>query len=298
MKRFCIQCGKEAADNHKVCIHCGAELPAVKQSADKQKEQEPKEQPKQQPTAPKKPMSKKNKIIIAAVAAVVILLFGSHSWASSHYSAESVEKRFYQALEEGDAKKIKKLATREDGSSIETEEAEALVQLVEDGGRSAADYLYYVPFDKKILGLVDCFSIELMDQYAIYDENIEDLTLTFNGLTFDEYEKSESHVVYGPIAPGVYDVEATYDGDYGEASVEDSVRLSDDYGDYTYLDMDIPITYVNFSIENVAQLDLSKTKLLLGDGEFSISDDGYVEQVGPMIVDGSQSVKTVTEMAW
>jgi len=290
MKRFCTECGKEAEANHKVCIHCGTKLGPIK------KEQVE----KKQRTTPKKkqPMSKKNKIIISAVVAVVVLLFGLNTWASSHYSAESVDKRFNQALAAGDAKKIKKLSYHEDGSSIESEEAEALVKLVTEGGSSAADFLYTVPFDKKILGVVDAFKIELIDQFAVYDENIDGLTFEFNELSVEEYEKDDDYIVYGPIAPGIYDIKATFDGDFGEAAVEDELRLSSEYGDYTDIGMDIPITYVNFSIENYDQLGDAGAKLLLGEEEFSASGDGEIEKVGPMIVDGSQTVQTVVTMPW
>src|SRR5690625_1905430 len=34
MRRFCIECGKEAAQDHNICIHCGTPLPRLDIPAD------------------------------------------------------------------------------------------------------------------------------------------------------------------------------------------------------------------------------------------------------------------------
>ena len=64
---FCGECGTKNEKGAKFCEKCGAKLEVAEE-----KKESPKAQ--QQPVKTSKPMTKQNKIIIAAVSAVVVLL--------------------------------------------------------------------------------------------------------------------------------------------------------------------------------------------------------------------------------
>src|SRR5699024_7378614 len=101
--------------------------------------------------------------------------------------------------------------------------------------------------------------------------------------------------LHGPLMPGIYNVQASCKGDYGETTKEGEITLADYYDDETYLDMDINVADVTFYIENVVDLDLENTQIKIGKDEIPINDEGSTKPVGPFILDGSQQVQTVVK---
>lgn len=294
MKRFCKECGKEAQPNHNVCIHCGTPLEKIEanQSGLTRETRTNKKQ------APKKPMSKAKKILWGVVAGLVALLIGAHMWTDNYLSYESVEERFEAALSENDSKKLANLIVHEDGSSISEQEAKAFAKLKKSESKRVINDLYEISFNGKFLGIYDTYKIEVVDQFAYYDDQVDGLTFKFNNKEIPEFERDKESTTYGPLAPGVYTVEATFKGDYGETSSEETVTLAYKDRSYTQIGEDLPIAKVTFHVENYEQFDVEKAHILLNKEEIAISKDGESEEIGPFILDGSQTVKTVVTMPW
>lgn len=292
MKRFCTQCGKEAKQDHKVCIHCGTPLQA---NHDQVKEE--KSETKQNKVT-KQPMTKKQKLIWKVIAGVIVFIIGFSMWANSYQSPESVQKRFEKAVENKDSKKLSRLMIHGDGSSISQHEAEAFINLMDQKGANLAFELAHVVQKGKFLGIYDAHKMEAVDQLA-NGYFIDGLSYTFNGEEVDEYERNEDSITFGPLAPGIYEVQAQFDGEYGDITIEDSVILNSYmYHDYTWMDIEIPISDVVFFVENYELLDVSTAYVQIDDQKFSISDEGTTDAIGPMNLDGSQQVTVVVDMPW
>ena len=128
---FCTSCGKQIEDGSVFCEHCGArqetaaQQPASPQSAAPGTGAGP-AQPVQpqvetiqppigggapQNAAPRKPMSKKTKIILGAVAGVIVLVVALKLILSSVFSADNTITKFINAVRERDADGVRSVAT-------------------------------------------------------------------------------------------------------------------------------------------------------------------------------------------
>src|SRR5699024_9489278 len=95
-------------------------------------------------------------------------------------------------------------------------EAEAFIDLYHE----LDEPINYRPIrDEKFLLFFDAYKIITEDQYAYYNHFAEGLAFLFNETEIDIFDQSDSTVTYGPMLPGKYTVEATYDGDYGSSKV-------------------------------------------------------------------------------
>lgn len=293
MNRFCQECGKKVDPDHKVCIHCGTPL-----LEDKQVVQDEKQETAQKRVV-KKPMSKKQKRMWQIIAGFVVIIIGFSMWANSYHSPEAVQKRFDKAIVAEDTGKLKKVLIHSDATSISESEAKAFLALVKEQGPSISSGVTEVTYAGKFLGIFDKFKIESVDQFVTYDEYLEGLTFTFNGKEVDEVERDGEYVLFGPLAPGIYDVEAIFESEYGDATVEDSITLDSYYPDeYVWLNMEIPIGNVVFYVENYSELDLKDSYVKLADEKLSISEEGETKAIGPILIDGSQKVEVVAAMPW
>ena len=88
---FCGECGTKNEKGAKFCEKCGAKLEVAEE-----KQESPKTQ--QQPVKTSKPMTKQNKIIIAAVSAVVVLLIAFVAVGSSLASPKRLVKNYMDAI--------------------------------------------------------------------------------------------------------------------------------------------------------------------------------------------------------
>lgn len=333
MKRFCQECGQEVKAEDHVCIHCGTKLidlnqqeetptehteEVEKQNSETRNESGSNEEEEknnttevesnktegkrteQRSTNHKKPMTKKQKLMIQIGAGVLVFLIGFSIWASNHHSAESVYNRFEKAIQEGDNKQISKLMIHEDGTRVSKEEAKAFLALIKEEGKHEVAPLYNVTRHGKFIGIFKSHKVEARDQFVSYDDMIEGLSFTFNDeeiAIYDEDQKID-YVLYGPLAPGIYTATAVFDGEYGETTKEEEIQLSSFDRDENWITMDIPVSKVTFFFENDDMFDPTSASILLNDEELDVSKDGETKEVGPFILDGSQTVQSVVEMPW
>lgn len=97
---FCGECGAKNKNGDRFCSECGSTLQVV---------EEPKvEKNVQKSTKEKQPMSKKNKIILAVVAVVVVVLGVGYKLISDACSPKKIADDYIQAVLEQDADKLYK----------------------------------------------------------------------------------------------------------------------------------------------------------------------------------------------
>lgn len=239
-------------------------------------------------------MSKRSKRILSTIGLLAVVLIGFTLWAQSYQSPEAVEKRFAEAVKEGDTGALQKLVIHENGSPAAKGEVEALIKLVEEEGDYVIDDLFTIEPHGKFLWLYQAHKAKAIDQFAYYPDPIEGLDFSFNEVEPTVRKKT----FYGPLIPGMYDVQAQFKGDYGETTKEGQITLADDLGEEVYLDMDVNVAEVTFYIENQDDIDIADSYIKLGDEKIAINADGYTDSVGPLIIDGSQQAQTVASTPW
>lgn len=329
MKRFCKECGKEAQRDHKICVHCGTPLredqateevmeaqpktdesmksPVSEKTSEQVSEEvsgkvsgktSGKQTANTQTSSPKRaansPMSKKKKRMLSVIGTVAVILIGISIWAQSYQSPDAVHKRFYKAVVENNPSAIQKLVVHENGSRSTKGEAEALIELVEEDGEYVLDELFSIQPHGKFLLVYQANKVQAIDQFAYYPDSVKGLTFSFNDVEPD----IRKNTLHGPLIPGKYNVEAVFEGDYGETTKSGEITLDEYYGDETWLDMDINIAEVTFYVENYDDFKQEDILIKLGKEELPINEDGETKPVGPFILDGSQQVQTVINMPW
>ena len=285
LKRFCTECGKEAGADDKICVHCGTPL-----------EDAPAAHLDHQPAQkePKAPMPKKKRIMLYSVIGLLVVIIGASIWAHTYQSEASVLDRFTKAFDKQDDGALKTLMIHEDGKGLDQSEVNAFLEL----SKGEIDELYSVRENGKFLGIFTKRQIEVVDQYAVYDNRVKGLSFQFNEQEPSVHKTEKDRVVYGPLAPGVYDVAAEFKGKYGETSKDEAIELVDASGDETLMDMVVPVGEVVFSIDNVAEIDTKDAYIQLNKEKIKLNEDGETKAVGPMMLDKSQKVQTVVKMPW
>lgn len=296
MKKFCRECGKELKGDNQFCKHCGTPITqdvAPEQASNKASATNQSNTPVKKP-----PMTKKNKIMWGAIIGALIILFSLHAWANSHFSQESVLKRYEEAVLKKDTTKLSKLLIREDGSPISDQEITAFLALIKENKIEYVNGLRSIVYDGKFLGIYDTYKVEVIDQYASYTDYVDGLSFTFNGEDFPVAEEDEQRIIYGPLAPGIYKVDAEFSGDHGETTKEGKVTLDNSYRDVVSIDMDLPISMVTFYVENHHQFNVSKAYITLNEEEIPLTQEGGTDEFGPFIIDGSQHINVTVDMPW
>ena len=285
MNQFCLECGTPIVEGDSRCRNCGAALSV---------------QQKEEVVAvvtPKTPLSKKQKIVWGSIGVLAAIIIGFSLWANSYFSPESVGKRFNSAVESENAEKISKLVIHEDGTTITTAEAEAYLKLIKEEGKKSVEKLSTIVQHGKYLGMYKKHFVQTKDQFVYYNNYVDGLTITFNGEEIKESKRKKTEVTFGPLSPGVYDVEGIFEGKYGTSSNEDSVTLYTNNRDPYWLYLDLPIADVVFVIEDHWDLNASDSYILVN-GEKIVTDEGTSEPVGPFLIDGSQKAKAVVTFPW
>lgn len=378
MKRYCINCGKKAAPEHRMCIHCGKPIPipdeqktaetdakATEQTNDKTPktdentieqtpdetedfivdpsfdtteqesfpndtidEQGPEidlmaeehspeiktptqqtrpvtattsgtsEQVETQGASTQQPSSKKNQFIWRIGIISLVILIALFTWGKKHTSIDAVKERFMKAVDEQNVSKVQKMLSHADRSNIETFEAEAFLELVKQHGRGVIDDLTEAVYDGKFLFIFDSYKIVSQDQVA-FDDYIADVTYTFNGQDVPIFEEDEDNIAFGPLTPGIYNVEATLKNDFGEFSVEETVILDNTYyQDYTYMGIYLPIDEVNIYVENVDDIGHENITVKINDQEFPVDEEGDTGPIGMMLLNGTVEATVIAKFPW
>ncbi|AOM81724.1 TcaA second domain-containing protein [Salisediminibacterium beveridgei] len=134
--KFCSQCGKQKDPKHRVCIHCGAKVPDVNQGNEGPPKEREAKADSENPgnSAPKLPMSKKQKYILTAVLVITAASGSFYYIGSSQSDPMGVVESFITGLDEGDTEKVRNtLVTASDYEEVSLKQAELFMEYIDQG---------------------------------------------------------------------------------------------------------------------------------------------------------------------
>ncbi len=283
MKEFCTECGAELDAGSQHCKNCGTRIEKRSQV---------------QAAPPKKPRSKKQRIMQRVLIGLAVLVIGFSLWAKNYHAAQNTEKRFETAIANEDVKKIQKLAVLDNGQKIKKSEAKALLALAKKKGKSAVSRLSNVIPHGRFIGLFNDHKIQLTAQYIYYDEMDDGLSFEFNGQKVAEHERTDDTITFGPLSPGIYKVQAKFEGEYASTSKSISMTLDDRNLEEQWIDIDLSIAKVLFEISPFDPEMMTDSFISFGDEKFEVNDLGEASDFGPFLIDGSQTVTATTTLPW
>lgn len=310
MEKFCHECGSKINKEDAFCPECGTSVLADATSTPKQEQTtEIKQNTVAQST--KKPMSRKQKSLFAIIGILFAVIIGILAWANSYYSAENVEKRFIKAVEEKNTKAILSMVKVTAGNEVTKEEIDAFLAFakaesvyIDNELRNLAaragsfqDGLLTIREDGKWLGIIPKHRVFMQGQYIGVEYPFADVNTTLNGRAFTVLEENEGITTYGPLAPGIYQIENDYEGEYAKVSSADEMTLWDNSGSaYNY--------YVSLDASNIMfevidhDLPIQGITLKMGDNEIKANPDLTFDPIGPMSIDGQVKYLPVIEFPW
>lgn len=298
MNQFCQECGAKLEGSVSHCTECGHKVARAPKSSIPA------------PGSSRKPPAKKQKIIGGIIAAIVISFVGLYMWGNSQVSAKGAAQRFASAIQENDPSALQKVSIIHHGKFISKAEANALLSLAKEdpdyiennvramglGVNAPDDNLFTVVEDGKWLGIFKRHSVLVTPQYARLTLPFEGIKSTFNGKEMPVKDSEAEEMIYGPMAPGIYEVESSFSGEYTEVHTKEKVGLSDTYGDAVTYKVDLDANYVEISLHGSAPV--SKAYIKINDKQVQFDKDKSIKKFGPVKLDGSTSVTPVVELPW
>ena len=297
MKRFCLECGAEAQSSDLICTECGTPLERAQEKSG------------ETVTNKQAPMSKKKKVLVGSVLFFIAILVGLYTFGNTYTSAESTLKRFHEAVLEKDKDALKKLVEFEGGKKLSDGELDGIIAFgaeePNEFTKSIGEWsfgqdnhlLFALKQSGKVFGVFDDYTFIVPNQHISVPFQYEELEYTLNGEKL-KMTVEEGRAIIGPIAPGIYELTTEYSGEYVEFSQSKQVELLEPYGDTVYEDIDFDVSEVTFEFDHSSGDDPSKTKLVIGDKEIAFDKEGYIGSVGPLLLDGSVKMKTITTFPW
>jgi len=279
MSRFCLECGQQLNQDDSICTNCGTKLP-------------------QETVIPKQPLSKKQKVLYGIITGIAVLLIGFTIWGKAHFSEETTSKRFVDALSTMDTKELQSIVVRENGKAINKQEAKAMLKLAEVEGGSAVESLSAILQHGKWLGLFKVYKVQVIDQYAYYEGPLKGLSFTFNGVEVKEESRKKESVSYGPLAPGIYEMDVTFEGTYGKGSSKSELYAYSPSGELSWINVELPLGNVIFEVPNYSSEVMLDARILINDEEIAVDKYGETEAIGPILFDGTQHAKLVVQYPW
>ncbi|GAA0435020.1 zinc ribbon domain-containing protein [Lentibacillus halophilus] len=251
---YCTECGHPLEENQQFCTNCGAKLgqPETRRAASSR-------QPEASAPAPRQPMTKRTKILMAAAAIVVAALFGTHLTLSSYFDPMSDLQAMDEAMADGDTDAFMSyIDVNEDAllqeasytnyirknqwESVKTQYQELIkdeTSLSDPIRDQDGNKLFTVQPEDHVLGLYTTYSLKAepvtltvqtpMDETKVA---IADATKTIGTGESTDFS----------MYPGDYTIKGTASNSYGEFSYENSIsidsqqesRLKPDFSGETY----------------------------------------------------------------
>lgn len=306
MNKFCKECGHALKDNAQFCPECGTPV-HVHSSPPKEK--------KDSVITKFKRASKKQKIIILSMAALIILLIGAYQVGAMLTDKDRLIEQFEQAFSDQDAKAMEQLLTAgDDRMEITEAKVQSFIDMIEDtpsaqryfvdalkdqakeydqGNDAEASTIFSLKKDGKTALIYDNYTIEVMPFFFEVGTNMPDVQISLDG---EEIAVSDSDAFtkeFGPVMPGTYQVTATYQNDYAVLENEVELSLWEPYDQDQYLDLFLYGEYVSLYSEYSDIADA--TKFFVNDNEIDIAEG---EEFGPVSVDGSVEAYSVLSFPW
>lgn len=329
--KFCKECGNQLSHTATFCKECGTPVNGEKSSQPATSVQT--DIPEQttapvQPAVPRKPMSKKTKIMLISGIAAVILLFGAHKIVESLMSKERLIEKFETALHEKDAAALADILTSndkkldinkntvkgfiayfEENPNEEQEiiaaleaQAKAYDQTKEENPNLLdelfEEFLTYSPVtleqDGKFL-FYEKYEININGVYLTIETNYKDTLLSLDGEELATTTEPNYSGIFGPFVPGIHTLKGTLKTDFVDLKEEKEIFL-DGYGTEQSVGLYLDAEEVTVYLPDAEYL-TGKAKLFINGKDVGVN---VLENqtFGPVLTDGSMTVQVEAEFPW
>lgn len=333
--RFCKECGTQLHEKEQFCRKCGTPVSLEKDETKRETPVTENETSTITPTektqggisqnqsrvghgkntTPRKPMSKKTKILLSTSLVLVIGFVTTYFILSSVYTEDKAVEKFKQALSDQDAKTLADMIYSENtdmkidkdtiggfldfldkNPSYKDELVESLkdqaTSIKNSGAEEAtasSSVMSLTKQGKKLL-LFDDFKFKVQPYYFTVSTNYKDTDLYLNDEKVATADTDDFTEELGPFLPGLYQVRAELENDYATFDYEEELVLFDETSD-DYVDVDMEGHTVDVEADN-------NNGTLLVNGEktdLNIEED---PSFGPVPLDGSVTVQAQYDYPW
>lgn len=293
MKKFCTNCGHANEQDNQICVECGTSL-------DEEKQVSRKSAAPAQPVKNRNPISLKKKILTSAGVLVAASLIGVYTWGSGTASADTVVTKFFEALENEDAKALVKQVQLSNGQAMTTKEADAFIELYGDITPYELEEVASIEKNGKVIGIFDAHCVIIPTQKLSFSFPYEGLSLSLDGELVTSVKNTDGDYVFDGISPGLHKAEFLYDGELAEFDYPFDLEAYM-YADSSIIEpiyVDLPVSSVMFGLETFNQENPDANKVIIGDKEVSVDEYGETDDIGPLLIDGSTSVQAKVSFPW
>ncbi|MET3696803.1 zinc ribbon protein [Bacillus oleivorans] len=307
---FCPNCGHGLNSDQQFCPECGKPL---SRSTSTSASNSGVTVTVEETTAPPKPMSKRQKIVLLSSGVAVVLLVVAYFVLQHIASVEYRLDRFEQALEEKDEKALMKYVSSYDANvAVKESNIQDFIEYVNDDPFYKEDLLESLREQAKNLDdpqvelyeeatvllkksgkqflLFDNYKIQLLPYYFEIETNYAGAKIFIDGKEVGESDSDYFVDTYGPYLPGEYTIKVEYQSELASLDHEENINLFDQSGQNIYVDMWLEGYYVEVFSNH-------------GDGGLYI-DGNYAGTVwelgtiGPIDLDGSHTIYMEKEFPW
>lgn len=238
---------------------------------------------------------------VLALALAVLYVYGRQA-----YSESRSVLAFIDALEAEDASRLSEsLVTDRGGQAVDEADARKLLDYFEANNltdQAIADvqrgYEGYMP-DTRLLavvkagkhfGLYDRYRIAVTTTMVEATTNFKDAVIALDGEAVATADSDDYRAELGPLMPGIYELEASYDGEFAHLRAEQSIEVSGQGGTITAdLSLNGGFVQVEADYEDAA---------IYVDGRDTGKVTGGDVRIGPVALDGSSRVHAELAFPW
>lgn len=293
-KKVCSNCHQENDDNAMFCENCGQTLqPQVDNTVLTHQQPEPVNlQPVYQ--EPKKPMSKKNKILIGIVVVIMVALGGTYKFLDNKYSKQNQIDALITGIKDKDKSFLSKNISSDDPNlSIKESDLKPMITYFDENKDSITSLKTALEANSQFLGIsleqkgknaliFPKYQLKVTPVYSTVTSNMKDSTIKMNGKKLFVTDSEQFSKKIGPLLLGNYKFDASIK-DKKETVKETYTLLP---GETETVDM----SFVTVTIPIRSNVD--EATVLMDDKEVGQLTDGKLD-IGPIIWNGKASFQLV-----
>ncbi|MFC2949373.1 TcaA NTF2-like domain-containing protein [Virgibacillus sediminis] len=244
---YCTECGSALSPELGYCTECGAKRGAAEPADRKQagsREQRPRPVHRQ---PPRRPMAKRQKILLAAVAGLVLLLFGTHQFLSYYFDPVRDLKAMDRAVSAGNVEEFLSFIEFDEGALLDEESyfsyikgqewdqvREQYLALLEEQEEAASPFdetlpssmgeqLFVVQKKPVVFGLYTSYSLKAVPGWVTVQASMDDTEVHVGEHTQTLQKDGEEEIT---VYPGKYPVSGRAENEFGVFTYEDTVEVA------------------------------------------------------------------------
>ena len=321
MMQFCKECGNKINNEQAFCNECGT--PVVSKNEEGSL---PKNDVTSVTASPKKPMSKKNKLIFIIGAVAVVLLFGGYKVGEALTSETRLISNFETALNENDEQAVSKLLSSNDKKlDINEKSVKGLLSYFKENPEEINETIELLKTQAKVAsskevqqgaeledlinsvvgeGLInleqdgnilfwDKFELNIDPVYLQLGTNYKDTLLYVDGEEVGKADKPDFESTFGPFVPGYHKIEAKLKTDFIDLVAKDEFLLNavnEKQSEFIEIEAEEVTVYLPDGIDTEAKLNINGK-----DVGVNVTEN---ETFGPVLTDGSMKLSVTSEFPW